>query len=236
MGQILQFPKEKSKRVTRALRKKNSRQGAFLTLSVFSFILIAVFSNEQMMKNQRPVYLISDNSPRSLEQVNRAIASAQPMNMFRDIEWEHRLAERLGQTQRVPASTSQKLTMMDHLRYGVLAGKYRIISKGSELNPSQLKLSEIEYIDSLEISDRPVQIEDHQRFLSRHADLLPEGFAKSVLQKNERGEEVWSLLSHDGKRVGTALMRFDDNGNFLGLKVQPEHQDGSLSERVSSEE
>ena len=232
MSQILQFPKDKSKRVR--TQKKADGQRWFLTLSLFSFILVAVFSNEQVMKTQRPVYLISDNSPRSLEQVNRAIASAQPLNMFRDVEWEHQMAKRLGEkdiANRVPASTSQKISLMDHLRYGVLAGKYRLISAGSELNPDTMKLREIEYIDSLEVADRPVQIDDHQKFLKQYGDLMPEGFSKSTLAKNERGEETWNLLSDKGEVVGTALMRFDDSGHFLGLKVQ---SDGDIG-RVSAE-
>lgn len=223
MSQILQFPKDKSKRV-RAQRKADGQKW-FLTLSLFSFILVAVFSNEQMMKNQRPVYLISDNSPRSLEQVNRAIASAQPLNLFRDVEWEHSLAKRLGEkdeSNRMPASTAQKISLLDQLRYGVLAGKYRLISSGSELQPDNMKLREIEYVESLEIADRPVQIEDHQKFLKQYGSLLPTGFSKSVLAKNERGEETWHLLSESGQIVGRATMRFDDGGHFLGLKVQEE--------------
>lgn len=219
MNQVLPFPKEKSKRV----RQQNKAEGQrlFLTLSLFSFILVAVFSNEQVMKNQRPVYLISDNSPRSIEQINRAIASAQPMNLFRDVEWEHQLAKRLAdEADRAPASTAQKVTLMDHLRYGVLAGKYHIISSGSELHSSTLKVREVEYVDSLEIADRPVRIQDHEGFLMEYRSLLPVEFKKTALAESKNGVETWSLISDRGEVVGTASLRFDDDGHFLGMKVQ----------------
>lgn len=218
MTQVLQFPKEKSKRVLKLKRVDGQR--AFLTLSLFSFILVAVLSNEQVMKNQRPVYLISDNSPRSIDKVNRAIASAQPMNLFRDVEWEHDLARRLAEKDgRAPASASKSVTLMDHFRFGALAGKYRIITTGSDAGSA--KIGEVEYIDSLEIADRPVQIRDHGKFLMQYRSLLPVEFSSLELASKSEGAETWSLISDSGREVGRAALRFDENGNLLGLKVGP---------------
>lgn len=218
-NQILQFPKEKSKRVQRL--KKAEGQKLFLTLSLMSFILVAVLSNEHLMKQQRPVYLISDNSTHSIDQVNRAIASAQPMNLFRDVEWEHDLAKRLAAKEdRQPASTPQKVTLFDELRYGVLAGKYRIIS-ARDLDAKGPQVKEVEYIDSQELADRPVQISDRREFLKSYGQLLPVQFAQATLAQTKDGVETWNLVSSEGKTVGEVQMRFDEAKHFLGLKVQP---------------
>ena len=228
MNQILPFPKEKVKRVQQ-LRKAEG-QRLFLIVSLFSFVLVAVLANEQVMKNQRPTYLISDNSERGIEQVNRAIASAQPLNLFRDVQWEHELASRLSKKEeRMPASLAQKVTAMDHLRYGALAGKYRITSVGSELEPATLRVKEIEYIDSAEINDRPVQISDHKGFLIENASLLPVNFKQTTLATSQDGLETWVLLSDEGRVVGEAALRFDEGGRFLKMSVQ------SLDRKAASE-
>ena len=228
MNQILPFPKEKVKRVQQ-LRKAEG-QRLFLIVSLFSFVLVAVLANEQVMKNQRPTYLISDNSERSIEQVNRAIASAQPLNLFRDVQWEHELASRLAQKEgRMPASMAQKVTALDHLRYGELAGKYRITSVGSESEPTGLKVKEIEYIDSAEITDRPVQISDHKNFLMEYSTLLPVFFKQTTLATSKDGLETWELLSDEGRVVGEASLRFDEGGRFLKMTVQ------SLDRKAASE-
>ncbi len=214
MNRVLPFPKEKSKRVRD--RKRIEGQRLILILSLCSFILVAVFTNEQLMKNNRPIYLIADNSSHGLEQVNRAIASAQPMNMFRDVEWEHELAKRLAdKADRQPASISTKPTLLDHLRYGELAGKYHILSSGDSS-----QVAEVEYIDSTEISDRPVRIKDREGFLLKYGKLLPIEFTKTALVETKDLVETWSLISGQGKTVGKAKLRFDESGQFLGLKVQ----------------
>lgn len=220
-NQILQFPKEKSKRVQQL--KKAEGQRLFLMLSLFSFILVAVLSNEQLLKSQRPIYLISDNSSHSLERVNRAIASAQPLNLFRDVEWEHSLAKRLAGENRLPASAPQAVTLFDQLRYGLLAGKYRISSASGSVSGSEAKgpqVKEVEYIDSQELADRPVQIADRREFLASYGQLLPVQFQTANLASTKDGVETWKLVSAEGHTVGEVQMRFDEAKRFLGLKVQ----------------
>jgi len=78
MKKVIPFPQARSKRV-KALMKTEA-QRLFLSMSLFSLILVAVFSNDHLMSSQRPVYLISDNTnPLNVERLNRAIASAQPV-------------------------------------------------------------------------------------------------------------------------------------------------------------
>lgn len=223
MTKVLEFPAKQSKKVRQAQRMQNQR--IFLSMSLFSFILVAVFSSEYLLKNERPVYLISDNSSTdSLQQMNRAIASAKPILLFRDVEWEHQLAKKLAAekpSERSPASIAQKVNLLDHLRFETLAGKYRIISSSDPLDSKTLKIKEIEYVDSLEVTDRPLHLPGPaDEFLSRYADLLPAGFQRSVFAGQKDGKEVWNLVSSDQKIIGKAYIQYNDAKQFLGLKVQ----------------
>ena len=217
MKKLLQFPKEKSKRAW-ALKKAEG-QRLFLSMSLFSLILVAVFANEQMVRTERPIYLVSGNTqgPDRLDALNRAIASAQPVNVFRDLEWEHQLAKKLGreiEDGRQPASISQKITLMDDLRYGPLAGKYRIIAS------EQAGVAEIEYVDSSEITDKPVQIGDAASFLSKYRSLMGGGFETAALSYQGQGREEYQLLGADQNPVGRASVEFDGEGNLLKLSIQ----------------
>lgn len=218
MKKVIPFPKEKSKRVW-ALKKLEG-QRLFLSMSLFSLILVAVFANEQMMREQRPVYVVTNmQGPDRLDALNRAIASAQPVNVFRDLEWEHQLAQRLGapNADRQPASVSQKVTLMDDLRYGPLAGKYRIRSIDSVGAP---KVAEIEYIDSAEITDHPIHLSDAQAFLMKYRSLMKVEYAQAKLAYQADGQQSWQLIGHDQQLVGRAEIKYDSEGHFLGLAIQ----------------
>lgn len=218
MKKVIPFPKEKSKRVW-ALKKLEG-QRLFLSMSLFSLILVAVFTNEQMMRQERPVYVVTNmQGPDRLDALNRAIASAQPVNVFRDLEWEHDLAERLGtsSSDRQPASVSQKVTLMDDLRYGPLAGKYRIRSIDSVGAP---KVSEIEYIDSAEITDHPIHLSDAEAFLMKYRSLMNVEYAQAKLAYQADGQQSWQLLGPDQRLVGRAEIKYDSEGHFLGLAIE----------------
>lgn len=200
--------------------KKLEGQRLFLSLSLFSLILVAVFANEQMMRQERPHYVTTNmQGPDRLDALNRAIASAQPVNVFRDLEWEHQLAQRLGKekTDRQPASVSQKVTLMDDLRYGPLAGKYRIRSIQSV---DDTKVTEIEYIDSAEITDQPIHLSDAQAFLMKYRSLMKVDYAQAKLAYQADGKQSWQLIGQDQQLVGRAEMKYDSEGHFLGLAIQ----------------
>lgn len=230
MNGVIEFPKHKSRRVI--TEQKVNAQKAFLTLSVFVFIMVAVMSNEQVTKNQRPVYLISDNSNVNLANLNRAIASAQPVNMFRDIQWEHDLAKRLAEQsglERTPAAIhSGDPSDMDQFRFGLLAGKYRI-KANQDANKFGHQIQEIEYIDSVEISDRPVQIDDRKSFLLENRSLMAVAFDSASLKSQAGDQEIWILKSASGQTVGEALVYINEDNRFLGLKVQATDSLGRVS-------
>jgi hypothetical protein len=218
MKKVIQFPKEKSKRV--CALKKLEAQRLFLSMSLFSLILVAVFANEQMMRTERPVYVVTNmQGPDRLDALNRAIASAQPLNVFRDLEWEHQLAERLGQgsNDRQPASVSQKVTLMDDLKYGPLAGKYRIRSIDSVGTPL---VAEIEYVDSNEITDSPIHLTDAEAFLLKYRALMNVEFNQAKLAYQADGQQSWQLIGQDQQLVGRANFKYDTDGHFLGMAIE----------------
>lgn len=218
MKKVIQFPKEKSKRVW-ALKKLEA-QRLFLSMSLFSLILVAVFANEQIMRTERPVYVVTNmQGPDRLDALNRAIASAQPLNVFRDLEWEHQLAERLGQgsNDRQPASVSQKVTLMDDLKYGPLAGKYRIRSIDSVGTPL---VAEIEYVDSNEITDSPIHLTDAEAFLMKYRALMNVEFNQAKLAYQADGQQSWQLIGQDQQLVGRANFKYDSDGHFLGMAIE----------------
>lgn len=213
---VIQFPKRKSKGAE-AYRKAEAKQ-IFLSLSIVALVVASIMVNDNVTSREKPLYLVSDNN-RQMEQINRAIASARPHNPMADIEWEHNLAKKLGNepevTLRYPASVAKKLTLLDQLRYGPLAGKYRIVNV-------DFRVEQIQYVESLDTGDQPVKINPEQ-FLKEYGDVLAIPFAKSEPHSVTPNQAVYRLFSEDGQPVGLAKFQFDSEENFIGLTLsQPE--------------
>jgi hypothetical protein len=165
--------------------------------------------------------MVSDNTNASdLQNLNRAIASAHPMNPFRDLEWEKKMAKRLGQDpleDRTPASIGKSVNSIEQLRFGPLAGKYRLLDRSIE---KTTKVQEISYVESSEVNDKPVFI-DPQQFLKDYGSLLSVDFALFD-RANPMQEQIreFRLLNNSKQVVGTAAFIMDDEGRFLSLKVR----------------
>lgn len=211
-SQVIPFPKSKSARVI--MRKNRESRQAMTSLGVLSFVLVAVFLNEHVLSSGRPNYVVSDNSSSSsLSDLNRAIASSRPMNPLRDLEWEQGLAKKLASTElkdRSPASFGRSVSSLDQIRFGTLAGKYRI---GVDENE---KLREIDYIESLDSGDRP-QFVDRADFLRSYRSSMSIPFARFELAKADGTTEVYLLKNDADQVVGQAQFRVDDEGRFLHL-------------------
>ncbi|PWU18484.1 MAG: hypothetical protein C5B49_07110 [Bdellovibrio sp.] len=226
MRKILPFPKERSQRA-RALIKSEA-QRLFLSMSLLSLILVAVYSTDHMMKSQRPVYLIATqesgslSGPGSEEKLNRTVANFQPTEVFRDLDWERRLAERLGQndSERAPASISQRVTLMDELKYGPLAGKYLIRASANDAKEVKMDVAEIKYVESDEVSDQPIRISDAKAFLMKYRSLMKVPFANVELSYKSDGQEVWQLLDSHQAPMGRAKLTFDDQGRFVRMSLE----------------
>ena len=208
MGKLILFPRRQSNKVT-VLQKREARRLA-LSLSVLSVLVLAVTLNERLHEDGRPQYIVAGSK---IEQLNRAIASAHPADMVESIRAEHELVDKINQIERVPASIGINPSKNDQFRYGSLEGKYRI-------NESASKISEVEYVDSVDITDRPVLVRDSQQFLMENRDLFMVPFAKAEIDKKSAKGEIFRLFDSQGLAVGRASFEFDSSGHLLSLKVQ----------------
>lgn len=202
-------------------QQKTSSRQAVVSLSMVSLIMGALLLNDSLIRAQSPQYLISDNTSGSeIQNLNRAIASAKPMNMFRDLEWEKKMAEKLGQDSletRTPASVGKTATTLEQLRFGPLAGKYHVLSQPAE---KPAAIHEISYVDSTEVNDRPIYL-DPDSFLKQYGSLLSVDFSlfdRANPAQNQIRE--YRLLNSSKKVVGTAAFIMDDEGRFISLKVR----------------
>ncbi len=203
-------------------QKKARAYNAVLALSLVSLMLGALFINDSINRAQAPQYMVSDNTSSSdINNLNRAIASAHPMNPFRDLEWEKKMADRLGQNRledRTPASVGRALSTVDQLRFGPLAGKYRVVDQAGS---GEAKVQEISYVESSDVNDRPVFLEP-QEFLRDYGALLAIPFAYFDRANNPSQVQIreFRLMDEQKQVVGMAAFIMDDEGRFISLKIR----------------
>lgn len=204
--------------------KRSHLKRVFLSVALLVLTFVAVYTTDYFAQSQRPEY-ISDQS--RIKDLNRAIASAQPMEMISDIDWEHRLAKRLGENDdRQPASVSQAAGLLDQLRYGELEGNYRFSLMGSNA------IKEIEFVENMEMPTKPIFLrEDPTVFLTKYREIFSVKFQRvqamnDMAQPNARSaassessHKIYQLF--DGEQVvGQAVFAFDTNGRLISIKIQ----------------
>ena len=223
MKKILPFPEKRMKRQKRLQRAET--RTAVISLSVASLLLGAVLLNDQLARSGKSSYLISDNS-RNIQDLNRAIASATPMNPFRDLEWEKQLAERLAAKNgsvvgREPASIGRAVSTVDQLRFGTLAGKYRVEDQSVQ---SETKIKQIDYIQSEDVSDRAVYL-NPDVFLKDYGALLAVPFSfYDAANPGQHNVREYRLLNSEKKVIGRAAFVLDEEGRFISLKIASEQE------------
>jgi hypothetical protein len=226
MKNVIAFPENKSKKARRLQRQ--GAQNAVLSFSIVSLMMGALLLNDSLARSGAPRYIVTDNTSASdIQNLNRAIASAHPMNPFRDLEWEKKLAERLSEDPlagRTPASFGKAATTLEKMRFGVLAGKYRVVDQAS--TPNATKVQEISYSDSDDSNDRPVYL-NPEEFLRDYGSLLSvdfTGFDRATDSKAPANIapqiREYRLLGNAKQVVGTASFTMNDEGRFLSLKVR----------------
>jgi hypothetical protein len=207
MSKVLPFPKDKSKKMT-ALQRYEAKR-LFLSFSLFSVIAV-VIGVGQKMNTGRPIYIVAgERTP----QMNRAIASTEQMETVENIKWGYTVVNKLNEEERNPAAIGSSPNPVDQLRFGELAGKYRVVES---LN----RVHEIEYVDSTDVTDRPVQIRDRDAFLRQNKSVFHVSFDSTMIESKSAQDEVYKLFNQKGGPVGKAAFHFDENGRFLSLKVQ----------------
>lgn len=218
MGKVLAFPKEKTKRV-HLLQKLEARR-LFYSFSVFSVIVMAIVIGEKLNSLSRPQYVFAVNYDQNAK-LNRAIASQENVEFIEDIRWGQKIVQHINESgidaradgNREPAAIGTSPDQYDQLRYGELAGKYRLTAGHGQ------KISEIEFVEAEQINEMPIHLRNREQFLTEHRNLLSIPFAKAEVEKSSSQSEVYKLLSPQGHLLGKASFQLDENGRFLSLKV-----------------
>ena len=104
-AQVKMFPKEKSHKLEALYRAQNKRVAA--GLSVFSLIFVMMLIVESGYRRERPQYVTMTE----IQKLNRAVASAEPMEIVEDVIKEHDIANRLSK--KAPAVLGQRGTSLD---------------------------------------------------------------------------------------------------------------------------
>jgi len=229
MKNVISFPENKSRKA-RSLERQGA-QRAVLSFSLVSLMMGALLLNDSIGRSNATRYVVSDNTSSSdIQNLNRAIASAQPMNPFRDLEWEKKLAQRLSEDSlatRTPAAVGKGANTLEQLRFGVLAGKYRVVDqqqdhKTKAQTSDQTKVQEISYSDSDDTNDRPVFL-NPETFLKDYGSLLAVDFSEfdqGTKKPAQSQVREYRLLGTGKKVVGTAAFTMNDEGRFISLKIR----------------
>lgn len=208
---VIKFPETRAKKVI-AKNQSEARQ-ALVAFSMLSFVLIAVYSNEQILRGQRPVYTVSDNGVKT--QI-RSIASVEADSM-RDLEWERKLAEKLQKSEeqnRMPASVGRSPSAVDIFRLQY-ADKYLIHLSPENSN----KILSMSYVDS-EAGDNPIHIKhlvEDEQILVKDKALFPVDYSSAKKIETGLGREIYQLLDDTGREVGRAVFEVDDQSRVLAL-------------------
>ena len=211
MAKLLSFPKRASETQRRVQRREAKRFA--MSLSVLSVAVVALILSENLNSRMHTTYILA-GSPEHITKINRAIASAEPYDLVEDVLAEKKLAQKIGLLERNPGSIGQTPSALDQLRFGVLAGKYRITESSSHVR-------ELEYVDSSDVTDRPVAIRDPQNFLVQNRDVFSVPFTSTKVILEQDQKESLRLLDSQGHPVGQADFNFDENGRLLSMKIQP---------------
>jgi len=200
--------------VFQASNKSQKREAKRLALivAVMSVAVLSLTLNEKLHSDSRPQYVLAGSADK-MNQLNRAIASAQPLNIIEDVQAEHDWVKKINEYDRRPSSIGERPSSADQFRYGQLAGKYRVSEKGNQV-------SEIEYIDSSDVSDRPIMVQSSHDFLIDNKEIFSVKFSKAEVDTKNPKDEVFRLFNESGQVVGRAAFQFDDSGHLISLKVQ----------------
>ncbi len=218
---IIGFPKRRSKNVEN-FAVAEAKQ-VFVSLSLVALVVASVIVNDQVLKEEKPLYLVSDNPSQTLE-LNRAIASARPFNPFQEVKWEHDLAKKLADEPEVvlryPASLAKKISALDQLRFGHLAGKYSILNVPVKSSTGvDYAVEQISFIESQDTGDEPVSLSPTE-FFAKYGSILSVSFASYKMASKSEGQQIFELLNADKKSVGEVIFRTDEKDQFMGLQVR----------------
>lgn len=224
MNNVINLPEKKElKKLARLKGLKDSElRQIVLSFITICLIVVSVMMNDSLLKDERSVYLVSDSptsSPINVEKSTRILASAHPASQHQVIEWEQDLVKKLNKESFFEGTTlftGRAASVEDQLRYGVLAGKYRV---EKDVGNSNL-ISHIEYVVTSDVMGRPILL-DRAALLKNYRDLFSVSFTSFKLVDAEKnmGKEVYHLLDSRKSTVGKISFEMDGEGRFISMSV-----------------
>lgn len=223
---------QKSKQQPTNRRLSMESKKMVLSIALVGLIVGAVITNDNINKQGHTLYTVSENFDQQnrIQNLNRSIASAKPLNPLEEVQWEHSIARKLANAD-LPSVTSGKVSSVDELRHGVLGTKYQFIF-------DQSLISEIRYIEATDTVEFPVTVSSSQ-FLQDYSELFAVDYVKFQLSSKIRRPaqtgvaldqglnnrdtgriETWDLLDSEGRMSGTATFEFDEEGRMHSFSVQ----------------
>lgn len=175
-----------------------------VSTSLLSIVILVTLANNSLMSNAQ-----DEQAPAG----SRSIASV-PTGTS---DSEDRLVAKLAKIDvKAEATLGRKPSSLENLTLGELEGKYAVRLQDG-------KLRELEFAESTSNEDRPKHVNDREKFLDAHRDLLPVAFDKSMKVEAEQSEsgsvETYQLINEFSMPVARVEFRMDLAGRLLGMRV-----------------
>jgi hypothetical protein len=201
------LPESKDQRRFKRFKKKLDLEQAKIAIStsILSVVVIATLANNNLM---------SKVTAQSASAGNRAIASV-PTGTT-DLE-DHLVKELSKKTLSDSTGVGHSPSSLESLAFGLLEGKYSIRLQNGKI--SELFFSQ----NSKDQGTAPKQIDNPEKFLDAHRELLPVAFDKSlkVLHQAKDGgvTETYELVNRVSLPVAKVEFKLDAGGGLLGMRV-----------------
>lgn len=219
MRNVIEMPQKKVQ--NGEFKDRTEAQKIFLSLALVALVVTTVMTQNQKLASDRPVYVIAGDGT-DLRNLNRAIASANPGDLISSLEIERKLAKKLREKDqsletRIPASASGRVSAVEDLRFGELAGKYAVTQRVLP-NRADALIERFEYVESADISDRPLFVKPEQ-FLQKYRQALAVPFVDAKITAQSAQEEIYSLFDEQSNPLGTAHFELNEEGRLLRFRV-----------------
>lgn len=219
MRNVIEMPQKKVQ--NGEFKDRTEAQKIFLSLALVALVVTTVMTQDQKLASDRPVYVIAgDGTP--LQNLNRAIASANPGDVISSLQLEQKLAQKLRESEsvidgRIPASASGRVSAIEELRFGELAGKYAVTQRVLP-NRTDALIERFEYVESADVADRPLFVKP-DRFLEKYRQALAIPFVNAKIKSQNPREEVYSLFDEKSQPKGTAHFEMSEEGRLIRFRV-----------------
>ena len=218
--------------------KKNSSKNlkqAVCGLCLVGLVVGIVVTNDEVLKSTREGHLLSRNDNSPLQKLNRAIASAEPRNAFKDVNEEKELSEKIfastqeSSADRSPANYGRSPSAIDEIIHGEFSDNYRIVRDKID---GQSKVIELRFEENLESSTKPKSIANVTEFLEKYKDVWAISFKRIVPSSREEDPAgslasfTFQLQDEKNASVGTAEITLKAGGlTHLQFRRQAAVQD-----------